>query len=528
MVHVSAYATVNVAGALSSTRIAYSNPASVWELGTIGENDLVERPTGVVLTSGSLAALRVTTNAIGATFEWKKNGVAATETVLGVYSGGRQVGSTLYTSTEGQYSVTVKSPGKPDETVMVGVRSWASLAGNYQALLENVPVSGGSVASDSSTDQRYPGRVTLTLTSTGSFTGKLDYEGQTYSLVGVFDGSTLTAVTSIGRAGGALPVRLELKFTGSDLANRTITASTSAALPANGAFGVDWLEQSVLSPARLEASGTMLRGGSSASATNAPGATPAFAALLQDAAASPARANGIISLTVSSAGLVTIAAVLGDGADAISTTTSAYLTSGGTVAFYRGLYGTTHPNSGFVAGRMKLDWNAGNAVDLVSSGSELEWKRPPSASGLTAKLKPLGSRYDSSVSVFSVLGVTSGLTLGMYQPAKSTQTGVEARFGLTNLSLKAGWTLDSSWPGQSFVSGAEGGDIRLGSASTLTSMGTPTVVLKVGDVATSKFYQCSGVILQQPPAGVAPGMYGVLPFVKKGTSAVVWTEWTLR
>ncbi|NCV96430.1 MAG: hypothetical protein EBW27_00285 [Acidimicrobiia bacterium] len=49
---------------------------------------------------------------------------------------------------------------------------------------------------DSATDLRYPGRVTLTVSSTGSFSGSLEYQGTTYALIGAFDPGTATANSS--------------------------------------------------------------------------------------------------------------------------------------------------------------------------------------------------------------------------------------------------------------------------------------------------------------------------------------------
>ena len=323
-----------------------------------------------------------------------------------------------------------------------------------------------------------------------------------------------------------MPVKLELKFTQSDLVNQTMTATTTEMLLPHGTYGVDWLERSAASPSQLVASASFAKAGLSSTSVNASGQTnPQFVALLQDAAASGMKPNGIMTFLVTSGGLVTTVTQLGDGTDAsLSGTGSAYLGADGTVPMYRGIYGSAYPTSGQLAGVLKLNWTGANAVSVLGSGYELEWKKPTSASGYCVKLNALGSRFDPTLTVTNVIGVMSGLTFGLTNPQQSTIWGLNPNSGLDNLVVKSNWLIDTS------VGGTPRGNAVFTNPSTAVSTNSPAIVLKVTDSTASpgKFYQTSGIIMQTPPAGVAPGVYGLIPYIPNGSATATWTEWYLR
>ena len=548
MAHLSVYLK---ATALQTDRSTNSNVVGVWELGSIGDAAIVTRPMGVVIASGSLTNLSVTTNAISPTFSWSSNGSAVSPTLT--YSGARLVGSSLQNVGEGTYSVTVNTGSvATTETITVGVRSWSSLAGTYQALLQNTALPGGlTVDSASPTDLRYPGRVTVILTSTGSFSGRLEYEGATYSLAGSFDGTTLNSVAAIGRGSGASSVNLELMFSQTDLANLTMTANTTELLPASGVVGVKWLEQSTASPLILSGSGTLLKSTLSATGVNATGQTnPQFAVLLQDLSSSGTLCStGYMTIRVTSGGVVTSVARTGDGrilatgsllsgysADAsMATTSCAYVGSTGTVPMYSGLYGAAYPARGHLAGTLKLDWTAANAVDLASAGSELEWKKPqpsPSAplSGLCTKLTPVGSRYDSMVTPLTVFGALSGRTISAYKTPGQVLVSGTPDFGLKVVTITSTWTVDTS--NTSFATGNQigSGTANLTQSTMSTVTGTPLVNINLYDTNGARLFQSVGVIMQTP-SGLESGVYGLIPFIQViggVAQPLQYTEWSLR
>jgi autotransporter-associated beta strand protein len=513
--------------ALGSGRVFFSDPVFYTELGVTGETTVVKPPVGVVLPNGvTTTTLEITTNGTPPSFSWTRNGSATGLTPEAILSGANTVGSRLSNVGEGVYAVTVNTgTAATTQTLRVGVRSWSSLAGVYQALLENRPAVGGTVDSGSSTDMRYPGRVTVSLTSSASFSGKLDYEGVTYSLAGSFDQTSLNALAVINRGAALNPVALELKFTQDDLANLTMSAATVEDLRPYES-GPVWLARSTANPTQLAASATLCKAVTNPSVVNAPAGmvAPVFSVLFKDASATPTRATGIAAMTANANGLVTALVTLGDGADgSVTGSLTTYLGCDGTVSLYRAPYGNSPATSGIFAGRVKLDWSAGNPVS-VAAGEELEWKKPDATTGFSAKLTPLGSGFDPSMSMEGVMGVSSGLALSVYAPTLGTLEGAAPRFGLSNLTIRPDWTMDPAAQWVAFGTWVA----QLSVPSTQVSSGSPWMTLKVSDSLGGRFYQTGGIILQRPPGGVPSGVYGVLGFVEAGTSTAVWSEWTIR
>ncbi|MEK0445813.1 MAG: hypothetical protein RLZZ399_1134 [Verrucomicrobiota bacterium] len=508
-------------------RSYYSNTFTLAEPAVAGNAVVVGRPTGAVISAGQSTTLTVTTSGALPTFTWKKNGVLVTPSAL--TSGAKVVGSRLTGATEGKYEVTVDT-GDPStsETMAIGVRSWASLAGTYQGLLQNTATQpdGSAIDPGSATDLKYPGRVTVVVTSTGSFSGRLEYEGVAYSLGGALDSTLLSSVVSVNRGGSVPPVALELKFSGSDLANLTMSASSTEQLPSPASVGVDWLGRSVASPVFLSAAATLQRAALSATPVNAVGqTTPQFVALLKDVSATPTMATGFTHFSVTTTGMVTAFTRLGAGTDtSMGVTLSAYLDATGGFGLYScGLYGSTYPSAGQFAGNLKLDWSSSSAVSCVVPGGELEWKRPPTLGGFAVKLSPIGSRFDPSLAASTALGRSTNVAFSTYAAGTSVQSGAAATFGRSGLTIKSTWDVQSTVPGSVF--GAATASVSQISSTSFPK--SPIIVLKFSDTLTSRYYQCSGVVLQTP-SGISPGVYGLVPFIKKGTTSIGWTEWTLR
>jgi hypothetical protein len=65
-----------------------------------------------------------------------------------------------------------------------------------------------------------------------------------------------------------------------------------------------------------------------------------------------------------------------------------------------------------------------------------------------------------------------------------------------------------------------------------TVAGTPLVTANLYDANGARTFQSVGVILQTPlgagAGGVAPGVYGLIPFIRSGTTSIIYTEWSLR
>jgi alpha-tubulin suppressor-like RCC1 family protein len=95
----------------------------------------------------------------------------------------------------------------PVVTDTVMVRAVSTLVGKYAGILENQDITYGTVSVP-----RVPGRLTMDVTSTGSYTGKLDYEGATYSVSGDVLSSVTGSTISVSRGTGRNPVGLTLRL----------------------------------------------------------------------------------------------------------------------------------------------------------------------------------------------------------------------------------------------------------------------------------------------------------------------------
>lgn len=201
----------------------------------------------------------------------------------------------------------------------------------------------------------------------------------------------------------------------------------------------------------------------------------------------------------------------------------AYLDAGGCFPMYvNGLAGGLYPTAGQFAGNLKLDWTASNAVEVQGTRGELEWKKAPTSTGFAAKLTTIGSRYNPALGVRDVLGRTTNVDFSAYAPGGVVTIGAVASFGRRGFSFGSDWKWDPNVPGTAF--GTSTANLTFSNISPGVS---PIVLVSFMDTLKPKSYSAPGVILQTPN-GVSPGVYGLFPFERSGTSSVVWSDWSLR
>jgi hypothetical protein len=234
------------------------------------------------------------------------------------------------------YSI-IGAAGAPS-TATVIVRDVAlQAAGSYAGLI-------GSQA-----DESVAGRLNLSVTRGGRYTGRVDWCGRTYPLRGSFDLQGHAAVTVVSRGPTILSLTMELTPATSAVAvsvttNFSVTAAVlkrlrSAAEPSPLAGRYTFL----LSPA------------SPGTEPETPGARP------------PGTGDGVV--TVAKAGRVRIAGKLADGAPLLA---AAAVTQDGEIALYRSLYAPPSRVPGTLYGLVKFA-----AADQPSAFSgAMYWSRP--------------------------------------------------------------------------------------------------------------------------------------------------------
>jgi len=210
----------------------------------------------------------------------------------------------------------------------------------------------------------------------------------TYSLTGVFDGTTLNSVVAIGRGSGTA-VNLELKFGTSDLANLTMSATTTEILkPSQRIRSAP--ECVVVDPKRsksddIDGEWNVIESGGKCVECECN--WHHHAAVCGPSERHPRERNDSGNRVQFDYGIEYWGCDCCDknrGCDGCIDVgqMAGYLMGNGTVPVYVGIYGTTYPARGQMAGTVKLDWSGANAVSAVNvagtSASDLEWKRPAS------------------------------------------------------------------------------------------------------------------------------------------------------
>jgi autotransporter-associated beta strand protein len=487
---------------------------------------LVSAPVSSVVSSGGTVTLVVTASGNVDSFIWQKNTGTGWQNVSGNVNTATKSTLVVASVDAGSYRVAASNStgalldgsGKVVTPEAV-VRTWSEMAGTYQALLKNAasPVPEG----DSASDLRYAGRVTLTVSATSSFSGVLDYQGQSLTLVGSFNPNGTSTVT-VSR--GALPsVSFQLSIGDLDAKNLTITAASTETLRSAGTTGTAWFEQSSLSPTTLNASGTLKR--------TSPASTIAsknFGAVLATFEGTAARTSGHAVFMVSSTGLVKIAGRFGDGSDA-AMTASTYLMSDDTAAIYKAI-GTT----GHLAGSVRL-----RVVDTASTDNNAvqpadgDWELKTT---VARRVRPFGSLYTAPTSVTSMtattmLGAASATVanFGAYTTAGAT---LPAALGIGTWGLRVATVIvpntsvDDAWK---FSGGTQMSTLNAASEVSLTpSPGSPlrTLSLKVTSSGVVSTRSGTGVVLQndvwQGGVKLPKGTYGV---TLNGSD---WIEWCVR
>ena len=498
--------------------------SSVPTLTTVTAPTLVSAPVSVVVAAGGTVALTVNVSGTADSFLWQRNTGSDWVNVSGNVNTATKSTLVVAAANAGTYRVTasnskgalVDGSGKlvsPD----VVVRTWSGVAGTYQALLKNA--ASPAPAPDSATDLLYPGRVTITLSATGSFSGVLDYQGQSLTLVGSF-GPDGTSNVTVSR--GSLPaVSFQLKMADADVRNLTISATSAETLRSLATAGTAWFAQSALSPTTLSAAGTLKRSTPASSIVS-----KNFGAVLATYEGTTAKTSGHAVFMVSSTGLVTMAGRLGDGTDA-AMTSSTYLMSDNTAAVYKSI-GTT----GHLAGALKLRLvdvasTDNNAVQPVDGDLELK-------TTVARKVRPFGSLYNaptvvSAMTAASMLGTASESTMnlsGFVNGGDSLAvTLVTGTWGLKLAAItKPTVTVNDAW---NFTGGTQLIPVNpVGSVSVTPTASSPLRTLSFRFTVPLTTMTSTGVVLQndvwQGGVKLPKGTYGVT------SNGSAWNEWCVR
>lgn len=307
---------------------------------------IVTQPKPIQVRANANVSFAVEAEGYGElSYQWKRNGVEV--------SGGTQATLNLkgvQLAQTGTYNVAVtNSIGTVvSAPVTLSFVNSKSVVGDYQALLKHDNSSAQS-------EVAIPGRLSVTVTTTTSFSARLEYFGETYTLIGAFT-PELTFAKTIARKGrSSLLLALELDPLEGEL-RATVTDSVSAftsvgtlvlqplytvknPAPQTGVYTV------VLDPRKTLGTGPVV--------------------------------GGVASVNVSALGTVTLAGALPDGTTLSS---NARLQSDGSVGVYDGLYSEVFPTAGYIAGTLTFDPKGGESA--VVGG--VEWNKPKQARGLWA------------------------------------------------------------------------------------------------------------------------------------------------
>ncbi len=250
----------------------------------------------------------------------------------------------------GLYSVRVSNTlgAATSATARLRLVAWGDIDGSYQALLLHDNTAAPA-------ESPFPGRFTLTLSTAGAMTGKLEYRGLTYAFSGRFT-PELDYTRTIVRA-GQTPLQLLMHL---DADAFTLTTQISEPLAASAVY-----ESGAVLPLHT------------VHTTKAPAAqTARYTARLNppvNVAAGP-DAGGYAMVNIVASGAVTITGKLADGT---ALSSSALLQDDGSIAWYNRLYPATALRAGYVAGPAKFDRTGGEQAVL----GRLDWRKPTQASG---------------------------------------------------------------------------------------------------------------------------------------------------
>jgi autotransporter-associated beta strand protein len=363
---------------------------------------LVTSPVNVIAAASGATVTLVTTGTV-TSYLWERFDGSSWIPVTGSTDTETTSSLTVSAANSGRYRVTagnaigtLRDTGGNVVVPEVYVRSFADLAGTYQALMRNTALP--TPAADSATDLRYAGRVTITVTATGSFSGALEYQGTSYALTGAFDPATASSSVSVQR--GSLPsIEFTLRLNDADLQNLSISASATELLRTANSTRVAWMEQSALSPISLKSAATLRREVGSASAIT--GKT--FSVVFRGSSPTGNTPGGYAILSVSASGIVSMVGRLGEGSDSTTpVSNSTRLSEENIASVYRSMYGV-----GQLAGVVQLrDTNPGDADNnaALALDGDWEWKNPGVVSSINVTYQGTGYTLMPSVQILSGTG----------------------------------------------------------------------------------------------------------------------------
>jgi autotransporter-associated beta strand protein len=276
------------------------------------------------------------------------------------------------------YKCLVKGLNGATEGIFSGtafVRALSTLVGKHVGVLENTEVEYGSV-----TAPKFVGRMTLDITSTGLFTGRVEYEGTAYSLSGDILAAASGLAMTISRTAPRGPVGLVFAFDG------LLGGVTVAASHTDGGVDVRSASSLRMSPISVATSSRGVFGAALAS----------VGASIVSTVPGLDQAMPILQVTTGSTGTVTYTGRMADGVS-VSGSGSLVTDSAGrlVVPLFASMYGV-YPYAGQVAGTLVL-----TPAAVVKVAGDVEWRKPDLTRWSTTAQK--GTYVRGAVATYQVL-----------------------------------------------------------------------------------------------------------------------------
>lgn len=287
----------------------------------------------------------------------------------------------MQTANLGSYTVRVSNSlgSTMSDPAELKLAVWTAIDGTYQSLLTHDNTGHPE-------DPAFPGRLTITVTSKGSLTGKLEYAGLTYALIGPFTPELNFDRIITRKNQGSLHLQLHL-----DANTATLSAQLSETLSAGQLDSACTMELHTVRSAKSPAAQT-----GRYTARLLPGQT----------IGSGPTVAGYANINIAATGAVTLAGKLPDGS---TLSASALLHADGSVAWYDPLYKAVAPYAGYLGGNLQFAPAGG---DHAVTGP-LEWRKPAQTSGLfaagfTQDLTAQGSLYTAPKAGQTILTLPAG------------------------------------------------------------------------------------------------------------------------
>jgi type IV secretory pathway VirB2 component (pilin) len=358
----------------------------------------------------------------------------------------------------GLYSVRVSNSLGTATSVAARLRlvAWGDIDGTYQALL----LHDNSAAP---AESPYPGRFTVTLSTAGAMTGKLEYRGLTYAFSGRFTPELDYQRTIVRTGQPSLQLQMHL-----DADSFKLTTQVSEMLPAPAAY-----ESGAVLPLHTvhTAKAPAAQMGRYTARLNPP----------VNVATGPT-AGGYAMVNIVASGAVTITGKLPDGT---ALSSGALLRDDASIAWYNPLYPAKFPRAGYFAGPVTFNRAGG---DQAVAGP-LDWRKPAQLTGLwsagfSQSLTVEGSTY--------IAPLTGQRALTLQDAAGTLECSLDGALYATpvHLSTKNLFTVDLPNPSK---------------LSLTTTRLTGAVTGRFYDPVTKKYRTLGGVVLQAQ--GECSGFY---------------------